>query len=78
MISLDCAVCRGVNSAMMFLVVDYATVRVIGGANVPTSHMRVDATWPLALLEIAGPRLSLSLDPWTEPLDGFESEKLIF
>jgi hypothetical protein len=61
MISLDCAVCRGVNSARMFLMVDYAAVRVIGGANVPTSHMRVDATWPLALLEIAGPRLSLRL-----------------
>ena len=59
-------------SAKMSCMVDDRTARIVGGANVPTAHMRVDATWPLAVLEIAGPRLSLTLR-WPGRVFGAES-----
>ena len=34
-------------------------LRVVGGANVPTAYLRVNATWPLAVLEVQGDRVAL-------------------
>lgn len=41
-------------------------LRVRGGANSPTAYLRVNATWPLAVLELQGDRVSLRLSvPFT-------------
>lgn len=55
----------------MFLVVDGAVMRVVGGANVPTAYARVNATWPLAVLVLEGSQLSLTLR-WPGRLFGQE------
>lgn len=48
-----------------------AGTRIVGGASVPSAHMRVNATWPLAVLDLVGPRLSLRLR-WPGRLLGAE------
>lgn len=38
-----------------------APLHVIGGGNVPTGYMRVNATWPLAVLESDGQHVALRI-----------------
>lgn len=44
-----------------FMAVPKASFRVVGGANMPTKYLRMNATWPLAVLTIADGRVSIRL-----------------
>jgi len=57
----------------MSVVVYQSAMRVVGGANVPAAKvMRINATWPFAVLEIVGTRLTLELR-WLGRLFGPDS-----
>lgn len=56
----------------MGFVVDRSAMRVVGGANVPSSSLRMNATWPFAVLEVVRGRLTLELR-WLGGLFGPDS-----
>lgn len=44
-----------------FMATPSASVRIVGGVNMPTMYLRMNATWPLAVLTITGSRVSIRL-----------------
>jgi hypothetical protein len=36
-------------------------LRIVGGANVPTGHLRMNANWPLAVLEYDGRQVAVTV-----------------
>lgn len=56
-----------------------ASFRIVGGANMPTMYLRINATWPLAVLTITDSRVSIRLRGPLQrtggvPLDGTPAE----
>jgi hypothetical protein len=55
------------------------SLRIVGGANMPTTYLRMNATWPLAVLTITNSRVSIRLRGPLQriggvPLDGTSAE----
>jgi hypothetical protein len=62
-----------------FMVGTDASFRIVGGANLPTMRLRMNATWPLAVLTINNSRVSIRLRGPLQrtggvPLDGTPAE----